>query len=164
MRGLWLLCTYPLLRQRPLRVPALRRATLKSAKWPNAFCPNPSVPRLGSACPHHRSCSVGPPRSAIPGRVAANPASCRITHCAKPAFGQRGLTGPLGSRSKAKSRSKARETSLLRDLLILKRSRGSLLLQPWRLKRIVPWRVLHADPVVTGEFVNRPVTIKAAKP
>jgi len=34
--------------------------------------------------PSHRPCSVGPPRSAIPGRVAANPASCRVTHCAKP--------------------------------------------------------------------------------
>ena len=115
-----LLCTYPLLRQRPLRVPALRRATLKSAKWPNAFCPNPSVPRCGSACPHHWPCSVGPPRSAIPGRVAANPASCRVTHCAKPAFGQRGLTGPLRSRSraraKARSRSKDREASSLLQL------------------------------------------------
>jgi len=32
----------------------------------------------------------GPPRSAIPGRVAANPASCRVTHGFKPAFGHRG--------------------------------------------------------------------------
>ncbi|MFJ2334535.1 hypothetical protein ACIOK6_21865, partial [Pseudomonas helleri] len=46
---------------------------------------------------------------AIHGRVAANPASCRVTHCAKPAFGQRGLMGPLRSRSKARSRSKDRE-------------------------------------------------------
>ena len=104
-------CTYPLLRQRPLRVPALRRATLKSAKWPNAFCPNPSVPRCGSACPHHRPCYVGPPRSAIPGRVAANPASCRVTLCAKPAFGQRGLTGPLRSRST--DREQARSYSVI---------------------------------------------------
>ncbi|MGO2203610.1 hypothetical protein, partial [Pseudomonas helleri] len=33
----------------------------------------------------------------------------RVTHCAKPAFGQRGLMGPLRSRSKARSRSKDRE-------------------------------------------------------
>nr|WP_238535517.1 hypothetical protein [Pseudomonas sp. PAMC 25886] len=32
---------------------------------------------------------------------AANPASCRVTHAPKPAFGQRGLTGRLRSRSKA---------------------------------------------------------------
>ncbi len=31
----------------------------------------------------------------------ANPASCRVTHEFKPAFGQRGLTGRLRSRSKA---------------------------------------------------------------
>ena len=116
MRGFLVLCTYPLLWQRPLRVPALRRATLKSAKWPNAFCPTPSVPRLGSACPHHRPCSVGPPRSAIPGRVAANPASCRVSRCATPAFGQRGLTGPLRSRSKARSRSTDRELAPTRYL------------------------------------------------
>ena len=54
---------------------------------------------------------MGPPRSAILGRVAANPASCRVTHCATPALGQRGLTGPL--RSKARSRSKDREASSL---------------------------------------------------
>jgi len=38
---------------------------------------------------------VGPPRSAIHGRVAANPASCRVTHYTKPALGQQGLMGPL---------------------------------------------------------------------
>ncbi|MCF5135799.1 hypothetical protein GIW52_11625, partial [Pseudomonas lactis] len=36
-----------------------------------------------------------------PWRGAANPASCRVTHEFKPAFGQRGLTGRLRSRSKA---------------------------------------------------------------
>ena len=35
---------------------------------------------------------------------AAKPASCRFTHAPKPAFGQRGLTGRLRSRSKAKAR------------------------------------------------------------
>ena len=112
MRGLWLLCTYPLLRQRPLRVPPLRRVTLKAQSNQTLFAPTPrclAVARCGSACPHHRPSSVGTPRSAIPGRVAANPASCRVTHCATPAFGQRGLTGPLRSRSKTRSRSKDRE-------------------------------------------------------
>ena len=56
-------------------------------------------PRLGM--PAVRHCSVGPPRSAIHGRVAATPASCRGAHCAIPACGHRGLTGRL--RSKARS-------------------------------------------------------------
>ncbi|VVO07990.1 hypothetical protein PS834_03202 [Pseudomonas fluorescens] len=51
--------------------------------------------------PAVRHCSVGPPRSAIHGRVAATPASCRGAHCAIPACGHRGLTGRL--RSKARS-------------------------------------------------------------
>ncbi|SDU46105.1 hypothetical protein SAMN05216237_5927 [Pseudomonas yamanorum] len=38
-----------------------------------------------------------------PWPCAANPASCRVTHAPKPAFGQRGLTGRLRSRSKARA-------------------------------------------------------------
>ncbi|MEG8248600.1 hypothetical protein U3E46_26810, partial [Pseudomonas paracarnis] len=34
-----------------------------------------------------------------PWRGAANPASCRVTHEFKPAFGQRGLTGRLRSKA-----------------------------------------------------------------
>jgi len=63
--------------------------------------------RIGAMEPAHRPCSVGPPRSAIPGRVAANPASCRVTHYAKPALGQQGLMGPLTSRSQARSRARS---------------------------------------------------------
>ena len=54
--------------------------------------PHHSVPRLGSACP----LSGIPPWAAAMGRPwpsAAKPASCRFTHGAMPAFGQRGLTG-----------------------------------------------------------------------
>jgi len=92
--GAALSSAYPLLRSRPPKVPALRRATLKSAKWPNAYAP---TTRCFAVARHTLTQALlrGPPRSAIPGRVAANPASCRVSHCAKPAFGQRGLRGPL---------------------------------------------------------------------
>ena len=64
------------------------------------------APPLGASLwlgmPARRHCSVGPPRSAIHGRVAANPASCRVTHCAIPACGQRGLTGRLRSKTNQK--------------------------------------------------------------
>ena len=62
--------------------------------------PHHSVPRLGSACPHS---GLNPWAAAMghPWPSAANPASCRVTHGFKPAFGQRGLTGRLRSRSKA---------------------------------------------------------------
>jgi len=39
---------------------------------------------------------------------AAKPASCRFTPAPKPAFGQRGLTGRLRSKSRSRSRSTAR--------------------------------------------------------
>src|SRR5471032_2143022 len=51
--------------------------------------PHHSVPRLGSACPHS---GLNPWAAATghPWPNAANPASCRVTHGFKPAFGQRG--------------------------------------------------------------------------
>ena len=62
--------------------------------------PHHSAPRLGSVCPNT---GLNPWAAATrhPWRGAANPASCRVTHQFKPAFGQRGLTGRLRSRSKA---------------------------------------------------------------
>ena len=66
--------------------------------------PHHSAPRLGSVCPH----SGLNPWAAVMGHPwprTANPASCRVTHGFKPAFGQRGFTGRR--RSKARSRSKA---------------------------------------------------------
>jgi hypothetical protein len=68
--------------------------------------PHHSVPRLGSACPH----SGLNPWAAVMGHPwprAANPASCRVPHGFKPAFGQRGFTGRSRSRSKSKARSRA---------------------------------------------------------
>ncbi len=64
--------------------------------------PQHSAPRLGSVCPH--SC-LNPWAAAMghPWPSAANPASCRVTHAPKPAFGQRGFTG----RRRSKARSKA---------------------------------------------------------
>ena len=53
---------------------------------------------------------------------AANPASCRVTPAPKPAFGQRGLTGRLRSRSKAR----ARRPSSRPEWLDQKHSRGGL--------------------------------------
>ncbi len=73
---------------------------LKSAKVSKTLLPHHSAPRLGSVCPHS---GFGPWAAAMghPWPSAANPASCRVTHAPKPAFGQRGLTGRLRSRSKA---------------------------------------------------------------
>ena len=65
------------------------------------YTPHHSAPRLGSVCPNE---GLNPWAAAMghPWPSAANPASCRVTHGFKPAFGQRGLTGRL--RSKARSR------------------------------------------------------------
>ncbi|AZE95803.1 Threonine synthase [Pseudomonas orientalis] len=73
---------------------------LKSAKVSKTLLPHHSAPRLGSVCPLS---GLNPWAAAMghPWPSAANPASCRVTHEFKPAFGQRGLTGRLRSRSKA---------------------------------------------------------------
>ncbi|SDU39372.1 hypothetical protein SAMN04490197_5619 [Pseudomonas orientalis] len=74
---------------------------LKSAKVSKTLLPHHSAPRLGSVCPN---AGLNPWAAALghPWPSAANPASCRVTHGFKPAFGQRGLTGRLRSRSKAR--------------------------------------------------------------
>ncbi len=61
-----------------------------------------SAPRLGSVCPHS---GFGAWAAAMghPWPSAANPASCRVTHAPKPAFGQRGFTGRRRSKVKAKA-------------------------------------------------------------
>ena len=41
----------------------------------------------GLGIPSLRSCSVGPPRSAIPGRARLTRHPCRVAHCAEPALG-----------------------------------------------------------------------------
>ena len=64
---------------------------------PNALAPPPGTsPRLG--VPSLRHCSAG--RRDGPARLNRHP--CRFSRCAIPAFGQRGLTGRLRSKSKAK--------------------------------------------------------------
>jgi len=72
----------------------------KSGKVSKTLLPHHSAPRLGSVC---RNAGLNPWAAATrhPWRGAANPASCRVTHEFKPAFGQRGLTGRLRSRSQA---------------------------------------------------------------
>src|SRR5476651_2674803 len=73
---------------------------LNSAKVSKTLLPHHSAPRLGSVCP----LSGITTRAAATGRpcpVAAKPASCRFTRSVLPAFGQRGLTGRLRSRSTA---------------------------------------------------------------
>ena len=94
--------TYPLLRSWRLLVPLLQRVTFEKRESNQSALAPPlgASPRLGM--PAVRHCSVGPPRSAIHGRVAATPASCRGAHCAIPACGHRGLTGH--PRSKARSK------------------------------------------------------------
>ena len=63
--------------------------------------PHHSAPRLGSGCP---PADLKPWAAATghPWPNAANPASCRVTHGFRSAFGQRGLTGRLRSTSKAR--------------------------------------------------------------
>ena len=69
--------------------------------------PHHSAPRLGSVCPHS---GFGAWAAAMghPWPSAANPASCRVTHAPKPAFGQRGFTGRLRSKAKARAKAKAK--------------------------------------------------------
>ncbi len=79
---------------------------LNSAKVSKTLLPHHSAPRPGSVCPH----SGFGPWAAVMGHPwprTANPASCRVTHAPKPAFGQRGLTGRLRSRSKARAKARA---------------------------------------------------------
>ena len=67
-------------------------------KVTKGLLPHHSAPRLGSVCPNT---GLNPWAAATrhPWRGAANPASCRVTHEFKPAFGQRGLTGRLRSKA-----------------------------------------------------------------
>ncbi len=59
----------------------------RSAKVTKALLPLSfgASPRLGM--PSLRSCSVGPPPSAIPGRGRLTRHPCRVAHCAEPALG-----------------------------------------------------------------------------
>ncbi len=81
----------------------------KSAKVSKALLPYHSVPRLGSACPQS---GIAPwarrdrPSMAV-SRLPRHP--CRGAHCAIPACGHRGLTGRLGSRSKARSKAEQQQ-------------------------------------------------------
>jgi len=79
-----------------------RRAGMPAqSKVTKALLPHHLAPRLGSVCPHSGMLR-GPPRWAIPGPARLNRHPCRFTRCSIPAFGQRGLTGRLRSKSKAK--------------------------------------------------------------
>ncbi len=110
----WLLgmCAYPLLRSRQLRVPPLRRLTLeKRQSKQNALAPPLGAsPRLGM--PAVRHCSVGPPRSAIHGRVAATPASMPgyplRNACLRPSW----FNGAPEIKSQIKSRATATATAM----------------------------------------------------
>ncbi len=70
----------------------------KSPKVTKGLLPHHSAPRSRSVCPN---AGLNPWAAATrhPWRGAANPASCRVTHEFKPAFGQRGLTGRLRSKA-----------------------------------------------------------------
>ncbi|SDS40641.1 hypothetical protein SAMN04490182_1466 [Pseudomonas cedrina] len=72
----------------------------KDPKVTKRSSPHHSAPRLGSVCPNE---GLNPWAAAMghPWPSAANPASCRVTHGFKPAFGQRGFTGRLRSKAKA---------------------------------------------------------------
>jgi hypothetical protein len=68
-------------------VSLLQRVPFSNAKKePKGFAPPfGASPRLGM--PSLRSCSVGPPPSAIHGRGRLTRHPCRVAHCAEPAFG-----------------------------------------------------------------------------
>ena len=110
----WLLgvSTYPLLRLWRLLVPPLRRVTFEERESnQSAFAPPLGAsPRLGM--PAVRHCSVGPPRSAIPGRVAATPASmpgCPLRNtCLRPSW----FNGAPKIKSQIKSRATATATAM----------------------------------------------------
>jgi len=75
----------------------------KSPKVTKGLLPHHSAPRLGSVCPN----AGLNPWAAVMGHPwprTANPASCRVAHGFKPAFGQRGFTGRLRSKAKGKAR------------------------------------------------------------
>ena len=63
--------------------------------------PHHSAPRPGSVCPN-AGFAAWAAAMGHPWPSAANPASCRVTHAAKPAFGQRGLTGRFQIKSRAR--------------------------------------------------------------
>ena len=104
------MCTYQLLRSRRLLVPPLRRVTFEERESnQSAFAPPLGAsPRLGM--PAVRHCSVGPPRSAIHGRVAATPASmpgCPLRNtCLRPSW----FNG--APKIKIKSQIKSRATAI----------------------------------------------------
>ena len=59
----------------------------KSAKVTKALLPLSSGASPGLGISSLRSCSVGPPRSAIHGRARLTRHPCRVSHCAEPALG-----------------------------------------------------------------------------
>ncbi len=59
----------------------------KSAKVTKALLPLSFGASLWLGMPSLRSCSVGPPPSAILGRARLTRHPCRVTHCAEPALG-----------------------------------------------------------------------------
>ena len=76
----------------------------------------------GLGIPSLRSCSVGPPRSAIHGRARLTRHPCRVAHCAEPALGL-----PMGqenrqSKSKTDLKAKARRPVTGPTLTFLKHS------------------------------------------
>ena len=128
--------TYPFLRLRPLRVPPDGGSLSKSAKVTKALLPLHSAPRLGSVCPNT---GLNPWAAATrhPWRGAANPASCRVAHEFKPAFGQRGLTGRLRSRADQERLASHRE--------YVWRRRSPLLLQQQQIHKSLRYQTLASQ-------------------
>ncbi len=100
MAGVWVYIRY--LGNGHLWFRSYSGSLLNSAKVSKTLLPHHSAPRPGSVFPH----SGFGPWAAVMGHPwprTANLASCQVTHAPKPAFGQRGLTGRLRSRSKARA-------------------------------------------------------------
>jgi hypothetical protein len=66
----------------------------------------------GLGIPSLRSCSVGPPRSAIHGRARLTRHPCRVAHCAEPALGL-----PMGQEDQNQKQIKSQRGGLRADLI-----------------------------------------------
>ena len=108
-----------MLRSWRLRVPPLRRVTLEKPQSNQRALAPPlgASPRLGM--PAVRHCSVGPPRSAIHGRVAATPASmpgCPLRNtCLRPSWfdGAPKIKSQIKSRATAEQQQQQRQSAEL---------------------------------------------------
>src|SRR5689334_3057691 len=135
-------------------VPPLRRVTLEKPQS-NQRALAPDIRWLGM--PSLRSCSVGPPPSAIHGRGRLTRHPCRVAHCAEPALGLTRGRVPQ-QQSEAAYRPACLPGSFDCDVPAAVRppSRASSLPQRigYACEKLVGWQVAFASkPAPTGDWV-----------